>query len=61
MTMNTRVIAESKLQDTRHVRLTKSVASDFYTVDGGDLGFLRTKDFEEAKKYYLDVVLIQLG
>lgn len=60
MTMNTHVIAESTLEYTRPVRLTKSVVSGYYTVDGGDIGYLRTLDENEAKDYYCNVVMKQL-
>lgn len=61
MTMNTQVIAESTLAIcARPVRLTKSISSGYYTVDGGSFGFLRTLDEKEAKDYYCNVVMKQL-
>lgn len=60
MTMNTQVIAESTIEFARYVRLTKSISSGYYMVDGGSFGFLRTLDEQEAKEYYCDVVMKQL-
>ena len=54
------VIAKSSVLGRHTVTLSKGVASGFYTVDAGSIGYLRTKDKQEAKEYYRACIELQL-
>lgn len=43
------------------VKIKLSIDSQcYYVVDAGKYGFLRTKDLEEAKEYYIAAIQLQL-
>lgn len=55
------IIATSRVSGKSTITLAKSCTTDFYTVDAGSIGYLRTKDKAEAKDYYKVCVNIQLS